>query len=405
MLIHENLIHGLKVHLKLHKYFGTWPVDLITRKGKDVAVLSPTNQLTWQWVKLFVASIFLVVLWVQIFSNRQGENLITTLESLLYSCAFQSTIINKVTYLKRRHFSVELLNLILEYERNLKKFGDNKQYFRLERSSKALVCFIQFCATVATPVLAVTYALIRWSNPCNSAMFLFKFLAECLPETGASTWRISSLTQLALQILFSTWLVFDMVGGHVFQVVELYYLKSCCFNQYIKSIRMSLVQADFKMSYFLQFKQLQILLRLYNLIQQDVMKVVVCVTIFSFTVSLYALIYLGLGEQGISIPQLMFLSCALLDTFLAIVACFGTFARVHSESSLTISFMKKNLLPRLMQNHNLRQRKHLIVLISKYVNSFRVLKVYIGDINYVEKFTPVVMLRFCLDQVVALLLI
>ncbi|CAL8129138.1 unnamed protein product [Orchesella dallaii] len=405
MLIHENLLCGVKVHLQLHKYFGTWPVDLITRERKDVAVLSSINQIKWQWVKLFFASVFLAILWVQIFSSRNVENLITTLESMLYSCSLQTIIILKVTYLQRRHFAAELLNLILKYERCLKNAGENKQYFYLERSSKALVRFIQFCATVATPVLVVSYALQRWRNPCNSAMFLFKILAECSAEINTSTWRISSLTQLALQILFSIWLIFDMCGGFMFQTVELIYLESCCFNHYIKSIRMSLFQVDFKISYFLQFRQLQTLLRLYNLIQQDIMKVVICTTIFSFIVSLYALIYLGSGEEGISIPKLMFFSCLFLDCFLAIVACFGTFAGVHSESLRTVEFMKEKVLPRLMQSHNLCQRKQFIVLISKYVKSFRVFKFDIGEVNYVEKFTPVAMLQFCFDQVANLLLI
>ncbi|CAL8129379.1 unnamed protein product [Orchesella dallaii] len=388
------------IHLKLQHIFGTSPVNFIETNGKQVAVLSPTHKITWQWIKLLISSGFLAVLWLQIILSRGKEKLITTLESMLYSTGILAFVILKLIYLRRRYFVVELLNNVVGFEKSLKIGGNQTQYFPPQAIAKVLIQFVQYCFIVATPVLMVTYGLQRWINPCTSALFLYNLIPECVYEKS-SPWVNSSLIQLAIQILVSLYLMVDMCGGFIFQVIEMMYLQSCCFKHYIKCLLISLLRCKFKVSHLLRFRQLQIILRRYNLIQQDVMIVALLnMVLLIFVVSLYALIYLGSGDEGISIPQLMFFSCSLLDTFLAIVVCFGAFAGVHKESLRTVAFMRETLLPSLKHNQSHQRR-----LATRYVMSFRVLKVNIGEVNYVEKFTPIVMLNFCFGQIVNLLLL
>jgi len=395
MLLHENLLFGFKFHLKLQKCVGTTPINF----RQQIFETTSKRKTTWQWIKLSISFFFTGILWIQILENKSKEKLVTTLESMLYSSAISTFITFKLMYLKRSVNVKDLLNFILEFERRLITFDkDGKQYHHLGKFGKVLIQFVQFCGFMGTPLLVICYALQRWMIPCSSALFAFDFIPECTNGV-LSKWGTWSLIQLTFQITFSLWLITDLLCGFVLQVVEMMYLHACCFKQYIKCLRSCIVPSKFQFSQLLRFRQLQVLLKLYNWIQQDVMIVVLIFMVqFVFVVSLYALIHLQSGQDGISVPQLLFFSCTLLDTFLAIVVCFGTFAGVHKEAKKTLAFMRETLLPNIKEKH--REK-----LADKYVRSFRVLKVNIGKVNFVEKFTPIVMLKICFEQIVNLLLI
>jgi len=204
--------------------------------------------------------------------------------------------------------------------------------------------------------------------------------------------------------VIACWVVSDLFSGCMFQVFELAFVQCCCLKEYTnwyrKHLQLLPTEKHLKpckvFKRMLLYRQLQTLSRLYNMIQQDVFIVALLnLALFVFIVAVYALTYMG---AQISLPHLLFFANVVLLLVLVILICFGTFAGLHGQSMLLVEFMRK-VLP--CRNRNASTKR----LVKMYARSFREFKVNIGEMNFVEKCTPMVMLDFCFGQIVDLLLI
>jgi len=406
MFLRENLILGFKAHLKTLKCLGTTPI-LIKKdeKGETKIVLSSDKNIVWQWIKLLIAFVYVLILWIQMVQNKHSEDLPTNLESTMIAVSLGTFVIGKWTYLKHRRLVVELLNFLLQFERRhiLCTEEDEDSYANAWEFSvveKRLVQFCQLSGIMGTPSIIGPYSLQRWLNPCTSATLAFHALPECSSGT-LTNWEASSLVKLVCILIFANWLNVDLNGGFIFQCFELALLQCLCLKEFTKWLENTLKASvspnsqNFKVSRELLFRQLQILVRLLNQIQQDVQIVALMnMMMVDFTVCVYALLSKG---PNLSLPHLIFFLSITQLSLAVIVIVFGTFAGVHKQSLLLQEYIEEELPPNIESSAKRR-------LISKYSRSFRPLKVNIGKVNFVEKCTPMVMLDFCFGQIVNLLL-
>ncbi|CAL8122128.1 unnamed protein product [Orchesella dallaii] len=400
MLIHENFLQFCKLNLKQQGKIWTAHIKFITTKEGDQLVVRPTTKQKSTYVKLLVSFLFVSILWLQIFQQMGNEELLTTLQSMLYATPTLSNVVLRMVYLKQNYFVANLFNMFLNYERNLK---DENKYWPLNRSQKYLIQFVQLNVILGPLTIAIGYSLQRWLSPCNSALFGFNFIPECMESSRGleSSWTFVSLAQLTLQIIISAWLITDVVGEGVFLIMHMSYVQSCCFKQYTVCFRNNL-KTKFDLQKLLRYRQLQILVRGYNWIQQGlVIFMPITVGPYIFVKGVYGLIYLGSSTEAISFPDILVFGTSFFGGFVIILLITGAYAGVHSESTATLKFIRQRVLFKLIGSPNAYQIK----IIIKYVKSFSPLQVNVGATNYVEKFTPIVLLDFSVAQIVNLLLL
>ncbi|CAL8122224.1 unnamed protein product [Orchesella dallaii] len=403
------LLPLFKANLRLQHVIGSFPLKKveIDEFGEPKLVPSSKRSIRWQWYKISLALGFTLVLWVQMFLAIKEEELVTTLESTLCASAISVFIIVKATQLKRNDAIVALMNSLFVFEkRQWEEYGDVHK--PLAKREECTVYFCQGAAIASAPVFISSGLLQRWLNPCTSALLAWKIMPECADKNSSQEWSSFSLGLLGGILLLSVWIITDLIGAAVFQVVQLSFSQVVCLINGVRNFHESLQivlwnpRADAE-KIMLQYRQLQILIRLLNWIQQDLIIVAVLnLFLILIIISTYALISMG---WHISIPHFILFSSALLDSIVADVFCFGAFAQVHSESSSTLVYLKKKFLPKMeLEKRSLLKRGEL-KLLKKFVLSMYPLKVRIGGVNFVEKFTPIAILDFCVAQIVSLLLI
>ncbi|CAL8122148.1 unnamed protein product [Orchesella dallaii] len=294
----------------------------------------------------------------------------------------------------------KLLNCLFQFE----KMQPEMQ--TISKRDKWIVNFSQLNCMVSAPILGFAYALQRYINPCSSATFSWILLEECLIDPVGGKFGTKSSAFLIIITVFSVWIVLNLIGIFIFQFAEVFYVSSYCIVSYLKNFRIVLNNCeDHNIQEILRkYRQLQILERLLNGIHQDVITgamlnmLMVCIII-----SAYALIHLGCQ---ISIPHLILFFSLLVDCIVTIVLGFGAFALVHTESTVTIKYLKSLLIPELELKsfQSVGIGRFQLKMMKTFVASLYILKVRIGNVNFVEKTTPITVLDFCLGQIVNLLL-
>lgn len=252
-------------------------------------------------------------------------------------------------------------------------------------------------------------------TPCwHSTLGNFLF-PECEQGPGAS-WSSCSIELLVILLSITYWLVLDIAGDFLIFAVNVFFLPSYAFKYYLRYFKVAIITIteyiflataktgnsvnakDFGLiqSKLKIYRELQLLCKLYNIIQKDIVIAVIlwCAT-SGLIICLYCFISLG---SGITLPQLMMLGLILLDAVLGIFIVFGTFGKVNQKSRDVLVTVKEKVIPSFPRKG---ERKWL----HKFWVSLPPLKVSVGDVNYVDNTTPLVLLEFSLGMLVSLLLV
>lgn len=195
-----------------------------------------------------------------------------------------------------------------------------------------------------------------------------------------------------------------MNGNYIFGFIELCYLPATCLQCYIKSFRQgftcngsfSTVGKKFIIKLKV-YRELQLLAQYFNDIHNDtILPAFLFITTFLFISCAYALAFAGFAMPAVKMGEFSWLAFCC---WLAIAAGVGTFGRVNGESkeALSLIYRKVRLFPQVRRC----DRQQLI----KFMLSLQPLKIKVGYVNFVEKFTPIILLHFCVSQIVSLLLI
>ncbi|CAL8092342.1 unnamed protein product [Orchesella dallaii] len=404
MYLQENFIKFTRGHVRQQDFIGTCPYSFNPTSDQPLSLLEPTKENLWRKnlrkFKRFLAVFNCCVLWAQLIHEIKSKSKVTAGTKLAnYFCSLTvSTItLQKWTTLKHSGNTIELFNLIMRFENNNLMRMEAPRI--LTKSYKLLIKICVLGLRFGTPIIVVGYVLERWMIPCNAATSGYLLLSECeegFDETG-NRWSVQSKLGLLLVVLTTLWMNLDSFGCWALQLEDLTFVQSICFWNYVKVFMIRInSDNDSNIDNYLVYRQLQILNRYYNVIQQNVLFTSTLVLVTNgFIVSTYVMLSNG---SNVTVLQLFQFLNGGSNCFLVILIQIGAMAKLYGESSMVIQNLKKSVTRRDMSG---RKRKW----IQRYLKSLTPLRVAVGSVNFIDELTPINLLDFCVSQIVSLLLL
>jgi len=259
--------------------------------------------------------------------------------------------------------------------------------------------FLLMGLNVYSPVISVSWLLIQWTLGCHSFVTVGYFtISECREfPVPKPKWSTRSTIQFLVVASIQSWLCLDVCGTAcivwAFTMVQAY-----CQWRYLKMAKhLILDKSGHSMNNLALLRQLQVLNRYYNLVQQgSILPITIFMTVFSIVLGYYVLISLG---SHISTPELLLFYTCANDGLVVLLVLTTVMSWIYAESGKNIQFvMKAVLFPNICIA---KERK----LAQRYVRSFPPLKCYIGNCNFIEELTPLNLLSFSANQTASLILL
>lgn len=274
----------------------------------------------------------------------------------------------------------------------------------------AIKCFqisAIFCSLAIT-VCHVTRLLVQKCLPYAPG---FEFLQDCKSVNSKDQYisfylnsTMSTLYWASINLIYFVTLL-KLGGGCMFVLLQLYFVESCCIRFYLKNLLVNISSNRSKQSdtssIVRLYKQLQLILRFYNQINQDIFVIVVLQLVgLGIIIGLFALIS---SWSVITNLQCFVLLFVLLQSAFGLMICFGNFAGIYEDS---LDFIARLRLPCFIKmSFNCRRDVRQFVKNRKVIKSLFPLKVRIGSVNYVDRFTPITFTDLCFGTVVNMLLL
>ncbi|CAL8132758.1 unnamed protein product [Orchesella dallaii] len=404
MYLHENFIKFIQGHVRQQNFLGSCPYSFTTSPGTPISLLKQTNEGIWcQKLRKFkrcLAIFNCFVLWLQFIHEIQSKSKVTAgtkLANYFYSLTVSTITLQKWATVKHSGSTIELFNLVIRFE--------NHYLIRMEAPrflTKSYKLLIQICVlgfTFGTPFIVLGYVLERWMIPCNAAFVGYFLLPEC-HEASAETrnsWSLQSQIGLLSVVLCTFWMNIDSFVCWALQLEQFSFMQSICLWNYLK-VFMIRIKSENGSSFdnYLVYRQLQILNRYYNVIQQNVLisSTLVLVT-NGFIISTYVMLSNG---RNVTVLQLFMFLNGGSNCFLTILIQIGAMAKLYRESDKTIKELKRNLAKGKMIGMKCNW-------IRRYLKSLTPLKVAVGSVNFIDELSPITLLDFCVNQIVSLLLL
>ncbi|CAL8146805.1 unnamed protein product [Orchesella dallaii] len=341
-----------------------------------------------------ILGLFLIActLFSQMIYFRNSYPVSVVLETLIYLIGAIIVVICPYHMWIHQNAIVELYNLLLQFE-NQEEYKTKFQESLRKWETKVLQ-LIQLIAITTAPTVINLYAIAQWLNPCQPALFLFFTLEEC-KVLSQPNWKPSSILQLTLLDIFSIWSLWDLSGGCVFLLVPVAFVICFCIRYYNRVFGRILQGTTCTEENLRFYYKLRILHRHFSKVQEGFIIAALLFVANAYVIlGFYMLITFG---WSLPLPKIVFFMFCEVDCLLIIIIYCGVFGGLHSETEETLLLFRKRFMPSLQgKNRKLKDR---------LVKSFQPLKVAIGVSNYVDKLTPLVMIQFCIDQMVSLLLV
>lgn len=251
-------------------------------------------------------------------------------------------------------------------------------------------------------VVGIIVPLSHWKNqidtPCFPGNLGYIFLSECSgnlnPSGYEKTQKILMSTISALLYLFTT--------ATTFIQYDILLLQPYCITNYLRLFlhklenqlaRVNTVSGSSKEieKLFLMYREIEVLVGFFNWFHGHTLIVFyVLDSSTAFIISLY--VVLGLYKD---MPLVVILNCSIL-VFLAISAL-----KDFDDYKCGVFKVSKALISKVSGNKYLRSRK----IHRRKIQSWRVLRIYMGSTNYYEDITPLNLGEFCVQNTVTLLLL
>jgi len=256
-----------------------------------------------------------------------------------------------------------------------------------------LVMGICFASTIAFP-----YSIMQWLMRCNSINFGYFLIPEC--HNGIQTSPLSWFSGFKLSLLCAGafWLVIDGSGSFGIFVSAFSLAQAYCLRRYTHYVTCLVVNGPPKnIRHLIFYRQVQILSRYYNQLQQNkLITVVISGIIVPLILSYYAIISVGL--YSISTAELLFFVTVAFDG----PVCLTVYTTVMGQLYVESKRVGKKVNGRVLSS--IKGRKQ-IKWVVRYVKSLWPVKCYIGYNNFVDELTPLNLLSFCANQIVSLLML
>ncbi|CAL8128997.1 unnamed protein product [Orchesella dallaii] len=404
MYLQENFIKFTRGHVRQQNFIGSCPYYFKTTTDTDsLPLLEPTKESLWRKnLRKFKRSLAIFncfVLWAQLIHEIKSKSMVTAgtkLANYMFILTASTITLQKWTTLKHAGNTIELFNLIIRFEDN---YLMRVKACMLSKSYKLLIQICVLGLRFGSPFIVVGYVLERWMIPCNASTFGYLLLPECeegFDETE-NDWSLQSKLVLLSIVLTTLWMNIDSFGCWALQLEEFTFVQSICFWNYVK-VFMIKINSDKNSSIdnYLVYRQLQIMNKYYNIIQQNVLLTSTLVLVTNgFVVCTYVMLSNG---TNVTVLQIFMFLNGGLNCFLVILIQIGAMAKLCGESSRVILDLKKSVGQREMSG---RKRKW----IKSYLKSLTPLRVALGSTNFIDELTPINLLDFCVEQIVSLLLL
>jgi len=271
----------------------------------------------------------------------------------------------------------------------------------LTGAGRWLLQFIFVFGMFGSPSVATGFTLQRWFSPCNVATLGYFLFPECSKDATDSNWGSTSILVLLVICSVLCLQLVDGLGLFVFHLTAISFVQAYSFSIYLKYFQTELTGSlsgpRLERHQALRiYRELQILNRYYNKFQQNVfINVVLFLSLPAMIIGAYILIAFG---SKIKLHEVFMFSCFVVDGLVAVLVVFSVMASVNLGAVKGIQYLRSKIIPSILDK---RARKS----VEMYLRSFQPLKVYIGEMNFVDKTTPFTLLCFCLAQIVNLLLL
>ncbi len=258
---------------------------------------------------------------------------------------------------------------------------------------------------ISCVTLPLFYHADLFRNPCLPIHLGGYWIvdAQCHGQIGTelrATWSFQEILTklLVLVVSYLNWSF--LLSGSYFQITVVLLLKSHCMKSYILLAGQQIVNClSEKRGSILQacliYREIEVMSTEYRRLYSRYMTADVLVSvIIVHTISLYACI-----NFGIELPLSMFFMFVLaaLNTGVVLIFMYTSLANVYKASKYVLEVQLKTGKDELMMRQNARFRR--------FRRSCKVVKVYIGNSNYVEPLTPLTMEQFAIDQTISLMLL
>ncbi|CAL8135913.1 unnamed protein product [Orchesella dallaii] len=389
MLLKENLIRFIKLHLQLQSLLGTRPFKF---SATDKLIPCHKREYSWVLIKGFLLTLYNITEWMQVIHSVGHAVLANVSESLLFASTKAAYCFTKYTLITRQRSLIELFNLLLNFEK-----ANFAGLHILKSNSKTLVQVTQLLAIIFATYSTLCYLVMLWIFPCELVPIAYFTMPECLNPSYHGDWSISSRFQLVMICIFVMWQCIDFAGDLTLFVVHLTLVQSYCFYRYVQLVDQLIVEKPKQaLKHLPLYRQIQILNRYYNVIRNN--GIIIAheyLLIIAFIISVFMLI--SLGSNG-TLPELILFGLCGFDGAIVLLVCNTLMGQIYSGSKQFRTKIKEHILSNQVLN---KQRKWT----QRYLKSCAVLKCNIGDVNFIEELTPLVMIDFCINQIVSLLLL
>lgn len=280
----------------------------------------------------------------------------------------------------------------------------------LSKTETQILYILQTSAITTAPLAITSFCIWIWYNPCLPFSLGKTLLVECSESykiAGTFSPELSLNSKVLMlficKVNFMVWI--NTCGEYMFTLVQFSFVQCCCFTRFGRGFKMKCQNSvrskqanNLQLSSMLQmYNQIHIIVQYYNNIQQNLPIIFyLAFSIFAFVLSTFALVKNGTNTAPIEINLF---GSAAMDGCYALVVIFGTFGRLHMETSnivkyLQIRFMSEN---KNIRGYNLKLNKRLMLSLTP-------VKVQFGSVNFIDRMTPIVALDFCFVQLANLLL-
>ncbi len=268
----------------------------------------------------------------------------------------------------------------------------------------------QLCATFTPYVLTGSHVVRCFIQRCLPYAPGFEFLGSC-EELSKSDKHFHLYLPQPISLVY--WVAINLVyvvtfvklgEGFFFVTIQLYFVQSCCIRYYLSTMlaNMSKTSKFRKTTTIIKlYKQLQLILRYYNQLHQDIFVIVLLHLVgLCIIIGLFAVIS---SWNIITNVQCLVLTASALQAIFGLMILFGNFAGIYEDS---LSFIANLRLPRTNTASTISgNEKHSLEKNRKIAKSLFPLKVRIGSVNFVDRFTPITFIDFCFGIVVNMLLL
>ncbi len=222
--------------------------------------------------------------------------------------------------------------------------------------------------------------------------------AQCLGPSGTefeATWSMYEIwTKLLVALVnFYTW-SFIIIGGYFHGSTTLL-IKSYCLKRYIllvgQKIEETLSGKD-KPNWrtCVMYREIEVMSTEYRRLYSCHMTVVFLLAVMcAQTITLYACLKFGLE---LPVPMLLFFVLCSVNSATVLIYMYTNLATVYSASTEVLETLR-------------RAHKRNDAWFRRYLKSCKIVKVYIGRLNFVEPLTPLNLEQFSVEQALSLMLL